>query len=330
VSTKFDNSLFVDVANALGLGNPAIVEKDYYVVQLLQQISALELECHHIVFSGGTALAKSAIKTYRMSEDVDLKLVPKPAFSDLISRNARKNARKAAKQLVESVIAQSEIFSVETAPVVLDEYRYFSFEIRYPQEYQQAPCLRPFIKLEFIESDLLSASEPRSIQSIFSRILKSDVEINQLSCAAIIETQAEKLLSMMRRTASVERNSERDDDETLVRHIYDTYHIQLAQPSDIEQLGALVAKAIRTDVERYGNQHPQMVESPIEELRFGLQLLADNPKFEQRYNSYVSPMVYAESPAQWQDALAVFIKLSNDVLDYIEQQFDGPLSKVSN
>lgn len=76
MSTKFDSSLFVDVANALGLGNPAIVEKDYYVVQLLLQISALELEYHHIVFSGGTALAKSAIKTYRMSEDVDLMLAP--------------------------------------------------------------------------------------------------------------------------------------------------------------------------------------------------------------------------------------------------------------
>ena len=132
----------------------------------------------------------------------------------------------------------------------------------------------------------------------------------------------------MRRTASVVLNSGRDDDETLVRHIYDTYHIQLAQPSKIEQLGSLVVRAIKTHVERYGNQHPQMVESPIEEFRFRLQLLAATPKFEQRYNSYVSPMVYAESPVKWHDALAVFIKLSNDVLDYAEQQFDNPLSNL--
>ena len=329
MSTKFDSSLFVDVANALGLGNPAIVEKDYYVVQLLQHISALEFEYHQIVFSGGTALAKSAIKTYRMSEDIDLKLVPKAAFSEITSKNAKRNARKVAKQLVEATLGQSKIFSVETAPAVLDEYRYFSFDIRYPQEYQQAPCLRPFIKLEFIESELLSMAEIRSIQSIYAQMLKSDIEIKQLSCAVILETQAEKLLSMMRRTASVARNSERDDDETLVRHIYDTYHIQLAQPSEIEQLGSLVIRAIKTDVERYGNQHPQMVESPIEELRFGLQLLAANPKFEQRYNSYVSPMVYAETSVQWHDALAVFTRLSNDVLDYAEQQFDNPLSNVS-
>ena len=330
MSTKFDSSLFVDVANTLGLGNPAIVEKDYYVVQLLQHISTLEFEYHQIVFSGGTALAKSAIKTYRMSEDIDLKLVPKPAFSEIASKNAKRNARKVAKQLVEATLGQSKIFSIETAPTVLDEYRYFSFDIRYPQEYQQAPCLRPFIKLEFIESELLSVAEARNIQSIYAQMLNSDIEIKQLSCAVILETQAEKLLSMMRRTASVARYNARDDDETLVRHIYDTYHIQLAQPSDINQLGSLVAKAIKIDVERYGNQHPQMVDSPIDELRFGLQLLIDDPKFVQRYNSYVSPMVYADNPVQWQDALAVFVKLANDVLDYVEQQFDDPLSNVSS
>lgn len=61
-----------------------------------------------------------------------------------------------------------------------------------------------------------------------------------------------------------------------------------------------------------------MVQSPFNELRFGLQLLLNDPIFSERYNSYVSPMVYAANPVIWQDALAVFVKLSNDVLDYAE------------
>ncbi len=321
---KFDSSLFVDVANALGLGNAAIVEKDYHVVQLLQQIASLEFQYHQIVFSGGTALAKSAIKTFRMSEDIDLKLVPKPEFSELTSRNAKRSARKAAKQLIESTLEQSKTFSLEQSTTVLDEYRYFCFDIRYPQKYQQAPCLRPFIKLEFIESELLHAPESRSIQSIYAQMLKSEVEINRIACAAIIETQAEKLISMMRRTASVARNNARDDDETLVRHVYDTYHIQLTQPSDIEQLGPLVAKAIHIDIERYGNQHAQLVSTPIDELRFGLQLLIDNPIFPERYNNYVSPMVYADTPVTWAEALEVFVKLSNAVLAYAEKCLQPP------
>ena len=319
MSTQVDSSLFVDVADAIGLGNPAIVEKDYYVVQLLKLISEIELEYHQLVFTGGTALAKSAIKTYRMSEDIDIKLVPNRVFEDLTSRNAKRKARKAVKQHIESLVVENDTFSIEEQATVKDEYRYFSFDIRYPQAHQQAPCLRPYIKFEFIESDLLDEAESKSIQSIYAEVLKTDTEVDNMMCAAILETQAEKLLSMMRRTASVARNHERDDDETLIRHIYDTYHIQQAKLANIESLSKLVATAIALDIERFGNQHPKMVESPIDELRFGLQLLTDDSKFEERYNSYVSPMVYAENPVNWDDALAVFTKLANEVLDYVGQ-----------
>ena len=317
MSTKLDSSLFVDVADAIGLGNPAIVEKDYYVVQLLKYLSIIEFEHHRLVFTGGTALAKSAIKTYRMSEDIDIKLVPNTVFNNLTSRSARRKARKAVKQHIEFLISESSTFSIEEQATVSDEYRYFSFDIRYPQAYQQAPCLRPFIKLEFIESDLLHEAESKSIQSIYAEVLKSDIEVKNMACDAILETQAEKLLSMMRRTASVARNHERDDDETLIRHIYDTYHIQKTQPANIESLSKVVTVAIDMDVERFGNQHPQLVQSPIDELCFGLQLLIDDPKFEERYNRYVSPMVYAESPVNWDNAIAVFTKLAKEVLDHI-------------
>lgn len=59
-----DSSIFLDVSDALGLGNPAIVEKDYYVVALLNLLSELSLDTHSLVFSVGTALAKSGIKTH--------------------------------------------------------------------------------------------------------------------------------------------------------------------------------------------------------------------------------------------------------------------------
>lgn len=179
--------------------------------------------------------------------------------------------------------------------------------------------MRPYIKLEFVESALLCVPEQRRIQSIYAQVIKSDIEIGEIACAAIIETQAEKLVSMMRRTASVARNSERDDDETLIRHIYDTYYIQLAKPSDVESLGKLVTKAIDLDIERFGNQHSHIVERPVDELRYGLQLLIDEPKFAERYKRYVSPMVYSANPVVWDDALAVFMTLANEALDYVER-----------
>ena len=107
MSTQFDSSLFADVADTLGLGNPATVEKDYYVVQLLTLIDKVSTPYHQIIFSGGTALAKSSIKTHRMSEDVDLKIVPNDVFHTLTSRSDKKKARKAIRLSVEEVFDES-------------------------------------------------------------------------------------------------------------------------------------------------------------------------------------------------------------------------------
>ena len=53
---------FLEVSDALELGNPSITEKDYWVVSLLAMLENVESEHHQLVFSGGTALAKSNIK----------------------------------------------------------------------------------------------------------------------------------------------------------------------------------------------------------------------------------------------------------------------------
>ncbi|MEQ4709808.1 nucleotidyl transferase AbiEii/AbiGii toxin family protein [Providencia huaxiensis] len=218
---KLDSSLFIDVADAIGLGNPAIVEKDYYVVQLLKLLSNFQFTYHQAIFSGGTALAKSDIKTYRMSEDIDIKLIPNQRYSELASRNARKTARREIKNIIEEIINQNSIFSLDNAPSVKDEYRYFSFDIRYPQDHRQAPCLRPFIKLEFIETDLLSEPISRNIQSIYSNVTESDIEIYNMICSAIIDTQ----LKSYYRCYEEQRVSQEMANVKMMRHLFDMFMI---------------------------------------------------------------------------------------------------------
>ena len=47
------NAAFADAADALGIGVTSIVEKDYYVVELLRVLQPLQFKFHQLVFAGG-------------------------------------------------------------------------------------------------------------------------------------------------------------------------------------------------------------------------------------------------------------------------------------
>lgn len=90
-------SLFPDVADALDIESVAIVEKDYFVVDLLRLLKEIKPETHTLVFAGGTALSKAGISLNRMSEDIDIKLVPTENFMQMAETREEKFARKSCK-----------------------------------------------------------------------------------------------------------------------------------------------------------------------------------------------------------------------------------------
>jgi len=313
-----DSSLFLDVSDALGLGNPAIVEKDYYVVALLKLLSELSSDTHSLVFSGGTALAKSGIKTHRMSEDVDIKIIPKNISAE-VSKTQNRKARRELHYQVLDTIHSNDVFTIESKPIIFDEYRYQQFDIRYPQAHSIAPYLRPFIKLELIETLLYDEVNQRQISSLTNEAMLETPEVEAMDFTSIISTQAEKLVSMLRRTASFTRDSQRDDDPALIRHIYDTYYIQQANLANIKTLVPLVAKVIAEDLARYGNQHEEFVQNPIAELMYGLKVLEENKLYEERFNQYVIPMVYGDIIVTWQNAFDVFKLIAKQVLNEVNK-----------
>jgi len=314
---SIDSSLFLDVSDTLGMGNPAIVEKDYYVVALLKLLSELSPDSHLLVFSGGTALAKSGVNIHRMSEDVDVKIIPKILLAKL-SKTQKRKARKELHHQIFDIIHSNDLFTIESKPVIFDEYRYQQFDIRYPQVHSIVPCLRPYIKLELIETLLYDEVKEREISSLTNEVMQEAAEVNKMNFTSIISTQAEKLVSMLRRTASFTRDNQRNDDPALIRHIYDTYYIQQTNLADVEIVTPLVAKVITEDVARYGNQHEEFVENPVAELMYGLKILEENKVFEDRFNEYVVPMVYGDIIVTWQDAFSVFKSLTKSVLAKIK------------
>lgn len=308
--------LFSDVADALGIESVAIVEKDHYIVELLRLLKPLTFDTHQLVFAGGTALAKSGIVLNRMSEDVDIKLVPTATFQTL-SRTQRKGIRKEIVQTISSATTATGMFTFDdTHPkVTRDEYRYNDIPVRYPQRVAQAPCLRPFIRLELMEANLLEAPELRDIHSLVTALTGKTPVISAFPCATITSTQAEKLVAMLRRTAAVARNVERLDDASLVRHIYDTYCIAQTGNVDMRLLTDFFKRTIEQDIQRYGNQYPQFCVSPNDELKMGLDELERNPLYKTRYQQYVAPMVYGARKVSWDEAYASFRQLALAILN---------------
>ncbi|MEB5972733.1 nucleotidyl transferase AbiEii/AbiGii toxin family protein [Pantoea dispersa] len=309
-------ALFPDVADALGIESVAIVEKDFYIVELLRLLQPLNFGSHQLVFCGGTALSKAGIALNRMSEDVDIKLVPVADFFAKNSRTQRKAIRKHIIAEITEIIAASAFFRFDEAQpkTIRDEYRYSELPIRYPQKYAQVPCLRPFIKLEIIEATLLEPPEKRDIQSLVTALTQQGVTVPGFPCATVLATQAEKLVSIMRRPAAHVRRPQREDDASLVRHVYDNFCIARTHEIDLARLQAYVRQCIKEDIERYGIQYPEFCTSPIAELRMGLKELAENPVHRQRYQQFVVPMVYGQSPASWEEAFARFQQTAIEVL----------------
>lgn len=308
------NTLFSEVADALGIESVAIVEKDHYIVELLALLKPLSFDSHQLVFAGGTALAKSGVALNRMSEDVDIKLVPTIAFMAL-SRNQRRGTRKAVIQTIIDAITATGMFSVDDGQqVTRDEYRYNDIPVRYPQRLAQEPCLRPFIKLELMETDLLESAEARDIHSLATGLLKKPPVVPAFPSVTITSTQAEKLVAMLRRTAAVIRNIERFDDTTLVRHIYDTSCIINAGHVDMALLPVFVERTINQDIQRYGNQYPQFCDSPVTELKLGLEELTNNPVHQERYQQFVAPMVFGKQ-VTWAEAYGNFRQIALSILD---------------
>lgn len=91
-----DNKLLLlidETSTALSLAN-SIIEKDYYVTQVIQAISNTENDYFRLVFAGGTCLAKAHKVVKRMSEDIDFKIQIKETVRSLSKSQCLKKLKE--------------------------------------------------------------------------------------------------------------------------------------------------------------------------------------------------------------------------------------------
>lgn len=302
MTDSVDTSLFPDVAAALGISSPAIIEKDYWATQLIKEISRLEPEGYQLVFSGGTCLAKAHQNTFRMSEDIDIKMVPHENIREC-SKNKQKQLRRTIHQLICDFIKKSGQFAlVEDPPKKRNEGKHCEFLIGYPRDYGGLKALRPHLKLDLTESSLLEPPVKFSLSSLYSSAMKEASEIQSVACVTVNSMASEKFVSLLRRTSLHARDNSRDDPETLIRHVYDL-HLIYKSMEDPESLKPMVRQVIEMDKAQYANRHPEFIDDANAELRYGLSILINQPHHRDRYDKFISPLVYHRSPAKWGEAI---------------------------
>lgn len=300
-----------DTGELLGL-EETVIEKDYYVTQVIHALSNIENENFRLIFCGGTCLAKAHRLVQRMSEDVDFKVQLKT--SEKFSKSRLKKELKQFRLLIRSRLLLPNL--LVTNDFCRSEGRYQQITLQYSRSFPINSTLRPDIKVEFTLTNILLSTDKLEVKTIIEDTIK---EVNLFTppttrCISIDETAIEKWVGLTRRLMAIERGCE-DDDKTLIRHVYDLNAINQnfkINPNFIE-----LAKIIVTDDgKQFRNQHPEYAMNPGDEIKQSLAILKNKPIWKERYEEFIETMVYdSRNILPYDEAINTLEGISLDVIN---------------
>lgn len=293
----------------------AVLEKDYYVTQVIHALSNLENEYFRLIFCGGTCLAKAHKIVTRMSEDVDFKIQFKETETGFSKTRLLKEL-KVFRAYIKSKLNLPGLSAGE--PIVRNEGQYSRIDLTYPSCFPANKTLRPDILLEFTLSDVRRAVVDLAIKTLIEDHLKSITLFPHCitQCVAIDETAIEKWVGLTRRIIAIERGYH-DDDKSLIRHVYDLNAIHQANKINSEFF--LLAKDIVVnDTKQFKNQHPEYSINPAEEIKLSLELLRSKPHWKERYHEFIETMVYDNNATlEYDSAITTIAHISARVMRFL-------------
>jgi hypothetical protein len=295
------------IADFFGLVGTAPVEKDFHVVRAIHALAVLDAAPFALVFGGGTALARAHKLVHRMSEDVDFKIVPTPAAP--ASRSALHRQRSALRGRITAALQAAGFPFDPQNPAQAksrDESSYTIYQLPYGPGPGAGQGLRPTIQVELNYSPLRRAPVMLPVASFVAEAMNRPAEVPAIPCVGVIETAAEKLVSLTRRTAMDLAGASRDMDSALVRHVYDLH--MMRQHVNPEVVAALARDIAAADAREFRNQYPAYEADIAGETRKALDALRADPLHRERYASFVAAMVYGER-AEFDEAVRTVAEL---------------------
>jgi hypothetical protein len=223
------------------VNNPYLVEKDYWIMHCLYGLQELKMDFE---LKGGTSLSKGYEIIDRFSEDIDLKITPKPedtGFKVYEGKNHMKPAHIESRSKFYDWLSQNlegkinGITKVERA-FEYDDPKYRSGGIRliYNSKFSPIAGIKEGILLE-VGFAKTTPSITKNISSwVFDKgheVLGDTITSNKANCVQCYDyryTFVEKLHSIVRRFNQYKK-SDSPDFKNFLRHFYDIYSL-LDQP----------------------------------------------------------------------------------------------------
>lgn len=221
-----------------------IIEKDYWVVWLLESVFSLENLKPHLTFKGGTSLSKIYKVINRFSEDIDLS-IEKVFFgfgapNDLESASSKKKQKAVLEALSKacSDYVQSEMLS-DLKEAITDKlrtsegWRLFLDEedpdsqtllFEYPSEASKVGYIRPLVKVEIgARSEHWPVSEHK-IESYAKEALKEKVDEPEIRVRVLnAERTFWEKATILHQYAHLPQDKKLPS--RISRHYYDFFHL---------------------------------------------------------------------------------------------------------
>lgn len=219
--------LFQVVSDEMSI-NPAIIEKDYWVMHALW---GLQQQGYVFELKGGTSLSKGYGLIHRFSEDIDILVHPDPALKLKIGKNNNKPShRNARKDFFDSI---SETLNIKGITFYRD-YEFDDTKMRsagirggYNSNFQSIASLKDGILFE-LGFDKTSPNEEKIISSwAYDKAVSSNVNITdnralKVKCYKPEYTLVEKLQTISTKYR-VNKNNNIKSPINFIRHYYDLY-----------------------------------------------------------------------------------------------------------
>lgn len=293
----------------------ALLEKDEHLTDALRAVFALQFECVELVFCGGTSLSKAHGLIERMSEDADLKLVLTQAGRRLSRTKLRRYLGDEVRHRLGQALADIGLVEDAAQALSLNEHRYLHSRWTYQRSYPTAIGLRPNLQFELTLRTPALPCERIALCALADRLAGKPGSPFEVPTLSVAETQAEKVLSFLRRFAQHRAGAlPRAWDAALVRHIYDVHCIFARRPPLVHVSAAAFAALVRMDATEFGQQHAAFAHDPLGVLKRALTQVGTDEQSRTEYEQNLLPLVYGSFKPHFDEAFASFERVARTLL----------------